>query len=111
MKFDNLENIRITSSESKVKLGISGKVLMTSLGLKTKIRSKKIKKEKYAIENDSKKDLSKIIKEFEKLSYESYEKQRPKHEPTDSYFYLSRQLALCMMRSDTLNLHVHPVKS
>ena len=29
----------------------------------------------------------------------------PKNEPTDSYFYLSRQLANCMMRSDTLNWH------
>ena len=34
-----------------------------------------------------------------------YEKKRPKHESTDSYFYLARQLLKCMMRSDTLNLH------
>ena len=35
---------------------------------------------------------------------------RPKHEPTDSYFYLSRQLAKCMMRYDVLNSHIYPVK-
>ena len=35
----------------------------------------------------------KIIKEFEKLPYESYEKKRPKHEPTDRNFYLERELA------------------
>ena len=29
------------------------------------------------------KDRSEIIKEFERLPYESYEKKRPKHEPTD----------------------------
>ena len=28
-----------------------------------------------------------------------------KYEPTDSYFYLIRQLAKCMMRTDTLNWH------
>ena len=34
LKFDNLENIKITSSESKVQLEISGKGLITSLGFK-----------------------------------------------------------------------------
>ena len=33
----------------------------------------------------------------------------PTHEPTDSYFYLARQLAKCMMRSDDFNSHVDPV--
>ena len=36
LKFDSLDNMRITSSESKLKLGISGKDLITSLGLKDK---------------------------------------------------------------------------
>ena len=44
------------------------------------------KKSRFAIINVSKKDLSKIIREFEKLPYEIYEKKRPKHEPTDRYF-------------------------
>ena len=34
-----------------------------------------------------------------------------KHESTDSYFYLVRQLAKCMMRDDALNLHVYPVRT
>ena len=38
LKFDNLENIKITSSESKVQLEISGKGLITSLGFKAKVR-------------------------------------------------------------------------
>ena len=33
----------------------------------------------------------------------------PKHEPTDSYFFLEIQLSKCMMRSDAFNLHVYPV--
>ena len=49
--------------------------------------------------------LLKIIKEFEKIGKLPYEKKRPKHDPTDSYFHLSRQLAKCMMRSDKLNPH------
>ena len=38
-----------------------------------------------------------------------YEEKRPKHEPTESYFHLSRQLAKCMMRSDNLNWNDHGV--
>ena len=89
----------------------SGKGLIASLGLKAKTRPKKYKKARYAIGNFSKKDVSKIIREFEKLPYESYEKKRPKHEPTKSYFYLSIQLVKCMIISYALNSHVNPVQT
>ena len=49
----------------------------------------------------------KIIKEFEKIGKLPYEKKRPKHEPTHSYFHLVRQIAKCMMISDKLNRHDH----
>ena len=61
-KFDSLNNTETTSSDSKGKLGRSGKGLVTALALKTKLRSQKYKKARYAIGNVSKKDLSKIIK-------------------------------------------------
>ena len=48
-----------------------------------------------------------IFKEFEKIEKLPYEKKRPKHEPTDGYFHLARQLTKCMMRSDNLNWHDH----
>ena len=67
-KFDDLNKMETTSSESKVELEISGKGLVTSLALKTKARPKKYKKARYAIGNVSMKDLSNKIKEFEKLS-------------------------------------------
>ena len=67
--------------------------MITSLGFKTKERSQKYKKARYAIGNFSKKNISKIIKEFEKIEKLPYEKKRRKHEPTESYFHLSRQLA------------------
>ena len=35
--------------------------------------------------------------------------KRKKHEPNDSYFYLSRQIAKFMIRSDAFNLHVEPM--
>ena len=38
-KFDSLDNIKITSSESKGKQDISGKGSITALGLKTKART------------------------------------------------------------------------
>ena len=78
--------------------------MITSLGLNTKARPPKYKKARYVIGNVIKKDLSKIVGEFEKLPYESYEINRPKHDPNDSHFYLSIQLAKCIMRADALNL-------
>ena len=65
----------------------------------------------YTIGNVSNKDLSKIIRYFEKLRYESYEKKRPKTEPTESSVYLAIQLVKCMMISDALNLHGYPVRT
>ena len=99
----------ITYSEPKYNLGRLGKGLITSLGLKAKARPNKHKKASYAILNFSMKKLSKIIREFDKLPYKSYERRMPKHDPTDSYFYLARQLEKCMMRDDALNSHVYPV--
>ena len=57
--------------------------------------------------NFSNKDLSDIIKEFEKIGKVPYEKKMTKHEPTPSYFHLVRQLANFMMRYDQLNQYVH----
>ena len=71
---------------------------------------KKYKKARYAIGNVSKKNLSKITSEFEKLPYETYDKNRPTHEPSDSHFYLARQILKCVMRADALNSHVCPVR-
>ena len=67
-KFDSLNKMKTTSSESKGKLVRSGKGLVADLYFKTKVRSQKYKKARYAIGNVSMKDLSNNIKEFEKLS-------------------------------------------
>ena len=65
-KFDYLDKMETTSSESKVKIEGSGKWLVTALDLNTKARSIKYKKARYTIGNVSMKDLSNKIKEFEK---------------------------------------------
>ena len=57
------------------------------------------------------KDLSKIIKDFEKFPYKGSMRKRPKHEPTDSYFYLSRKVAKCIMKYDAFNFHFDPVRT
>ena len=44
-KFDDLDKMETTSSESKVKMEGSGKWLVTALALKTKARSKNIKRQ------------------------------------------------------------------
>ena len=81
--------------------------MVTALAFKTKVRSLKYKKARYAIRNFSEKDISKIIREFEKIEKLPYEKKRPKYEPTDSYFHLAREIAKCMMISDNLNWYDH----
>ena len=58
LTFDNLDKMKITSSESKGKLEISGKGLITSLGFKAKVRLQKYKRARYSIRNVSKKNLS-----------------------------------------------------
>ena len=58
--------------------------MLTYLGFKSKVRPHKHKKARYAIGNVNKKDLSKIIKEFDKFEKLTYEKKRLKHEPTES---------------------------
>ena len=85
--------------------------MITSLGIKAKSRPKKYKKSGYAIKNFSKKDVSNIIREFDKLPYESYERKRPKHEPTESHCYPAIQLVKCMMRYDALNSDNYPVRT
>ena len=89
LKFDSLDKMKITSSESKRKLERSGKVLITSMGFKSKVRPQKYKKARYAIGNVSEKEIYKIIKYFEKFEKLPYDKKRPKHEPTESYFHLT----------------------
>ena len=81
--------------------------MITSLGFKAKARPQKYKKARYAIGIVSEKDISKIIKDFEKIEKIPCEKKRPEHEPTESYFHLERQLANCMMISDNLNWYHH----
>ena len=83
-KFDSMDKMKKKSTESKGKLERLGKGLITSLGFKTKSRSHKLKKARYAIRNVSKKDLSNIIRKFEKFEKLPYEKKRPKHEPPGS---------------------------
>ena len=80
-------------------------------GYQGQSKAKEIKKAKYSIRNVRKKDLSRTIMEFDKLPYKSYERRRPKHEPTDSYFYLSIQISKYIMRADVLNSHVYPVRN
>ena len=90
LNFGSLDKMKITYSEPKDNLGRSGKRFITSLGIKSTARINKYKNSRYVIVNFSMKDLSKIIREFDKFPYKSYERSRTNHEPTDSYFYLSR---------------------
>ena len=47
------------------------------MGLKAKTRPNKYKKSRYAIVNTSKKEISKIIREFEQLPYKSIKRRSP----------------------------------
>ena len=80
-KFDNLDKMETTSSESTVKMEGSGKWLVTALALKTKSRLTKYKKSRYDIGNVSMKDLSNKIKEFENLLRYLIWKRHPNMKP------------------------------
>ena len=68
LKFFSMEKMSITYSEPKYTLCISGKGLIASLSIKAKARPKILcKKSRYDIGNVIMKELSKIIREFEKL--------------------------------------------
>ena len=55
------------------------------------------------------KDLSNIIKEFEKNVKLPYVKRISKHEPASSYYHLVGCIAEFMLRSDEENQHVHGI--
>ena len=74
--------MKIASSEPKYYLRISGKGLITSMGLKAIRRSKNDKKEKFSITEVSIKDISKIIENFKDVPYEGDARKRSKHMPT-----------------------------
>ena len=78
LKFDSMDKMKISYSESKHKLKRSRKRLITFLSFKAKIGSHKYKKARYATVNVSKKDLSKIIRKFEKIEKLPYDKKRVK---------------------------------
>ena len=100
--------MKTTSSNSKGKFGNIRKGVGYRSGFQDQSKvSQKYKNARYAIVNVSEKDLSKIIKEFKKIGILPYDKKRPKHEPTHSYFHRARQLAKCMMRADKTNQHNH----
>ena len=61
LKFGSLDKMKIISSEKKDSLVISGKGLITSLGIEAKSRQKKYKKARYSIGNVSMKELSNIF--------------------------------------------------
>ena len=82
--------------------------MITSLGLKTVRILKRKKNSRYAINNVSLRNISKIIKGFEKFPYEGYVRKSSKHEPTHGYFYLARNIDMCKMR---LNSHIGPVRT
>ena len=55
------------------------------------------------------KDLSNIIKEFEKNFKVPYVKRIPKHEPTSSYYHLVGCITECMLKFGEDNHHMHDV--
>ena len=96
-KFDSLDNIKTTSSDSKGKLETSGKGLVTSLGFKTKVRSRKYKKQCMPLEMSVRRTFQIISRSLRKLINCLMRRN----------FRLERQLVKCMIRSDKLNWHNH----
>ena len=94
-KFGNMDKIKITYSEPKDYLGIPVKGLITSLGIKTIIRPKKIERTRFSITEAILKDFLRLFMNL-KIWLMRVMWGRLTKIPTDSYFYLSRQISKCM---------------
>ena len=105
-KFDDLNKMEITSSESKVELEGSGKGLVTALDLKTKARSKNIRWQGMQSEISVWRKFPTLSKSL-KIVKVPYFKRIPKHEPTSSYFHLVGCLGEFNIRCGENNHHVH----
>ena len=87
LKFDSLDKMRIKYSGSKVKLGRPGKGFITYLSLGAKKGQINLKRQGMKSEMSVRRTFQRFLGSL-KIPYESYEKNRPKHEPNDSYFYI-----------------------
>ena len=67
-KFDSLNKMETTSSESKGKLGRSGKGLVTALAIKTKVRSKNTKRQGMPSEISARRTFQRLSKSLRKLA-------------------------------------------
>ena len=105
--FDSLNKIKTTSSESKGKLGRSGKGLVTALTLKTKSRSKKYKKGKVCHRKCQNEGPFQYYQRVWKVVKVPYVKSIPKHEPTSIYHHLVGCITECMLRCGEDSQHVH----
>ena len=87
-KFYSLNKMETTSSESKRKLEILGKGLVTTLDFKTKVRFQKYKKGKVCHQKcqwkGPFKDCQRVWENWETTLWE----EEAKHEPTHSYFHI-----------------------
>ena len=67
-KFDSLNKMESTSSESKGKLGRSGKRMVTALAFKTKERSQKLKRQGMPSEMSARRTFRILSKSLRKFS-------------------------------------------
>ena len=67
-KFDSLNKMKTTSSESKGKLGRSGKGLVTALAFKTKVRSQNTKRQGMPSEMSARRTFRRLSKSLRKLA-------------------------------------------
>ena len=105
LNFDSLDKMKITSSYSKENWNDQESGWLPLWVSRPKWGQTNAKRQGMPSEMPVRRTFQRLLRSLKKLSYESYEKKRPKHEPTDSYFYPAIQLAKCMMRADALNLH------
>ena len=91
----------------KRKIGEIMKGVGNRSGSQDQSKVEKYKKARYAIGNISMKNLSNIIKDFEKMVKVPYVKRIPKHEPTSSYYHLVGCITECMLIFGEENQHVH----
>ena len=86
-----MDKREVISSESRDYMVISVKGLTTSLTLRTKSPNKK-QKSKTAITDITNKCFRKLLREFKNSHYLGYKRKQVHKEPTEAYFFLTKQV-------------------
>ena len=110
LNLDCMYTMEVTYSESRDYVGRSGKRVTTSLtlNLKKPNQEQKARTSNIAITNQ---DFREFLKKFKNLPYLGYKKKQVINEPTETYFFLIKDIYKTIKRKKHVMIHTKIVES